>query len=72
LALYFSLSSVNVSYGSAGAVVLLLLYVYYSSQIFFFGVEVTEAYAIEVGSLRGEGEKHENRILQGGVAKAPG
>jgi membrane protein len=72
LSLYFSYSSVNVSYGSAGAVVLLLLWVYYSAQIFFFGVELTEAYALAFGSLKGQEEKHETAVRQGGVAKATG
>lgn len=52
LSLYFSFSSVSVSYGSAGAVVVLLLWAYYLSQLFFYGVELTRAYAFTYGSCR--------------------
>jgi membrane protein len=32
-------------YGAAASLVLLLLWVYYSAQILFFGAEVTQVYA---------------------------
>lgn len=38
------------TFGVAGSVVLLLLWVYYSSQIVFFGAEFTQAYAAERGT----------------------
>ena len=38
------------SYGAAGAVVLVLLWVYYGSCIIFFGAEFTQVYAREIGS----------------------
>lgn len=40
------------SYGAAGSVIALLLWVYYSAQIFFLGVELTRQYALWFGSLR--------------------
>ncbi len=40
-------------YGAAGSLVLLLLWVYYSSQILFFGAEFTEVYSRRYGSRRG-------------------
>ena len=70
LSVYFSVSGVNAAYGSAGAIILLLLWIYYSAQIFFFGVELSEAYAYQCGSLRNESEEHQNVVLPGGVAKA--
>jgi membrane protein len=45
LSMYFSYSGVAAAYGSAGAVVVVLLWVYYSAQIFFFGAEITKVVA---------------------------
>src|ERR1043165_3771536 len=39
LGIYMSQSNINNSYGAAGAIVLLLTWVFYSSQIVFFGAE---------------------------------
>ena len=41
-------------YGAAGSLVALLLWIYYSSQIFFFGLEITYTYTKEFGSLKGQ------------------
>ena len=38
------------SYGAGGAVVLVLLWVYYSAQVLFFGAEFTQVYASRHGS----------------------
>lgn len=46
LSLYFSYSGVAAAYGSAGALVLVLLWIYYSAQVFFYGVEVTRVVAM--------------------------
>ena len=40
------------SYGAAGSVIALLLWVYYSAQVFFLGAELTRQYALWFGSLR--------------------
>jgi membrane protein len=40
------------SYGAAGSLLALLLWVYFSAQIFFLGAEFTRQYAIWFGSLR--------------------
>jgi len=45
LSLYFSFSGIASAYGSAGALVVILLWIYYCAQIFFFGVEVTRVVA---------------------------
>ncbi|MFI5387913.1 MAG: YihY/virulence factor BrkB family protein [Fimbriimonadales bacterium] len=52
LSLYFGLSRFGSAYGPAGALVVMLLWFYYSSQIFFFGVELTYAYSHGYGSRR--------------------
>ena len=51
LGLYLSNFNVDSNYGSAGAIVLLLTWVFYSSQIIFFGAEFTHALAAEHGIL---------------------
>jgi len=48
--LYISNSGVVSSYGAAGAPVVLLLWVYYSAQIFLLGAEFTKVYAESHGS----------------------
>ena len=50
LSLYFSYSTVSAAYGSAGALVIILLWIYYSAQIYFFGIEMTCTYAHLHGS----------------------
>jgi membrane protein len=46
LSLYFTYSGVATAYGSAGALVVILLWIFYSSQIFFFGAEITRVVAL--------------------------
>ncbi len=45
LALYIGKMSVGNAYGAAGSLIALLVWVYYSAQIFFFGAEFTHIYA---------------------------
>jgi membrane protein len=45
LAFYFSIANPASVYGVAGSVILVLLWVSYSSMILFFGAEFTAAYA---------------------------
>ncbi|HEY5955989.1 MAG TPA: YihY/virulence factor BrkB family protein [Polyangiaceae bacterium] len=45
LGLYLGKSSVTSSYGAAGSLVALVIWVYYSSQIVFFGAELAEVYS---------------------------
>ena len=50
IGLYLAKSSVASTYGAAGSLVILLLWIYYSSQILFLGAEFTEVYASRYGS----------------------
>ena len=50
IGLYLGRSSVTSVYGAAGSLVTLLLWIYYSSLIFFFGAEMTQVYATRFGS----------------------
>jgi len=49
---YLGSSAVASSYGAAGGLIVLLLWVYYSAQIFLFGAEFTKIYANAHGSRR--------------------
>src|SRR5438132_7754486 len=51
LGLYLGKSAIGSSYGAAGSLVVLLLWVYYSAQILFFGAEFTQVYARTHGSM---------------------
>ncbi len=44
-----SLANIGVIYGAAGSLVIILLWVFYASIIFFFGAEITQQYAKTYG-----------------------
>lgn len=50
LGFYFGLSNVGSPYGAAGSLVSVLVWIYYSAQILFFGAEFTQIYANKYGS----------------------
>ena len=50
IGLYLGQSGVASTYGAAGSVMILLLWVYYSCQILLFGAEFTRAYAVRQGT----------------------
>jgi membrane protein len=50
LGLYFAYANVAGAFGPAGALVLILMWIYYTSQIYFFGAEVVYSYAHTFGS----------------------
>jgi membrane protein len=50
IGLYLGRSSVGSAFGVAGSIVVLLVWIYYSSQIFFFGAEFTRVYADRYGT----------------------
>ncbi|MBO0799992.1 MAG: YihY/virulence factor BrkB family protein [Blastocatellia bacterium] len=45
ISLYLGSSSIASSYGAAGSLIIVLLWVYYSAQLFLLGAEFTKAYA---------------------------
>jgi membrane protein len=53
IAAYLRSGAVTTSFGAAGSLAVLLIWVYYSAQIFFLGAEFTREYALTFGSLRG-------------------
>lgn len=50
---YIGSSAIASSYGAAGGLIVLLLWVYYSAQTFLLGAEFTKVYANRHGSKRG-------------------
>lgn len=52
IGLYLGRSLVVQSFGAAGSLVLVMIWVYYSAQIFLLGAEFTRVYALRCGSHR--------------------
>jgi membrane protein len=52
IGVYLGNSAVASSYGAAGSVILVLIWVYYSAQVFLLGAEFTKVYAHRYGSRR--------------------
>jgi membrane protein len=53
IGVYLGSSTIASTYGAAGSVIVVLLWVYYSAQVFLFGAELTRGYACRFGSRRG-------------------
>jgi len=53
MGLYFAHAGFGSTYSAAGSPMVVLLWVYYSAQLFFWGVEFTKVYAKSMGSQRG-------------------
>ena len=49
ISFYVSKSDVGSTYGAAGSLVVLIVWIYYSSIILYFGAEFTQSYACEKG-----------------------
>ena len=52
MGLYFTQSGFGSTYGAAGLPIVVLLWVYYSAQLFFWGAEFSKVYTKTVGSQR--------------------
>jgi membrane protein len=50
ISIYLRYTSVASAYGAAGSLIVTLLWIYYSAQIFFYGAEFTQVYANRYGS----------------------
>lgn len=46
---YIGKTDIGSTYGTAGSLIVLLLWIYYSSAILYFGAEFTKAYAVKYG-----------------------
>jgi membrane protein len=54
IGIYLGNSAIASTYGAAGSVILILVWVYYSAQIFLLGAEFTKVYAFRFGSMSGQ------------------
>jgi membrane protein len=50
ISLYLTISKSGSAYGAAGSLIVLLLWIYYSAQIFLLGAEFTHVYSKKLGS----------------------
>ncbi|GIZ50468.1 YihY/virulence factor BrkB family protein [Noviherbaspirillum aridicola] len=50
IGMYVASADISSGYGAAGSVVILITWVYYSAQIFFYGALFTHEYAVKLGS----------------------
>jgi membrane protein len=64
LGIYFAKSAVGSSFGAAGSLVIVLLWVYYSAQILLFGAEFTQVYARSHGSLKEQADAKKAQALK--------
>jgi membrane protein len=79
IGLYIGKSAIASGFGAAGSVVVVLVWVYYSAQIFLLGAEFTWVCAHELGSRRGtvrprgaQEEPHVDDETGGAAGLAPG
>ncbi len=59
---YLGHTSIATAYGAAGSIVLVLLYTYYSAQVFYLGAEFTQVYGRTFGTRRAEHQLIEQPI----------
>jgi membrane protein len=50
ISFYISQAQIGSTYGPAGSLIVLIIWIYYSSMILFYGAEFTKAYAMEYGA----------------------
>ena len=70
ISLYIGKSSVTSSFAAAGSLVVLLVWVYYSAQIFLLGAEFTWAFANDHGSLSKAAADKNNAAIKSGGEKS--
>ena len=62
IGLYIGRSAVASGFGAAGSLVIVLVWVYYSAQVFLMGAEFTWVYARAFGSMRDVGVLNPHQI----------
>jgi membrane protein len=54
IGIYIGKSAISSGFGAAGSLVIVLVWVYYSAQVFLLGAEFTKAYSETHGSRKGQ------------------
>jgi len=62
IGLYIGKTGVASGFGAAGSIVLVLVWVYYSAQVFLMGAEFTWVYARTYGSMKGQIQETESMV----------
>ncbi len=70
IGMYLGKAGFGSTFGAAGSLVIVLVWVYYSTQIFFFGAELTQAYGNRFGSLQQQ-ESSKGREVKPTPSPAP-
>jgi membrane protein len=63
--MYIGRSGVASGFGAAASLVAVIVWVYWSAQIFLYGAEFTWVFARHVGSLRGRVDPQPSRPAEG-------
>jgi membrane protein len=76
IGVYLGKASFGSTYGAAGSLVIVLVWVYYSAQLFFFGAEFTKIYTETFGSrlearLTGNVPKAEGTVVDPRTGRPP-
>ena len=64
LGMYFTKGAITSAYGAAGSLVIIILWLYYSAQIFFYGAEFIHVYSMSFGSRHKK--RHREPYLESG------
>jgi membrane protein len=72
IGLYLGKSDVTSSFGTAGSLVIVMVWVYYASQIFLFGAELTRVYAETHGSRRSDAQERRAKTSRAGRRRSDG
>lgn len=60
LGIYLGKAAVGSSFGAAGSLIVILVWVYWSAQVLFFGAELTQVYARNHGSMKAQPVPHKD------------
>lgn len=64
LSFYLSRVDIGSAFGSASSLIVFLVFIYYSSQLVFFGAEITQVYANNFGSRLGRPQLRTLRLIK--------
>jgi len=71
LGLYLGMSSPGSAYGAAGSLVVLVIWVYYSAQIFYLGAEFTHLHGVANREMERSPQTHRERRIRYSPQQSP-